>query len=128
MSENHTKTGGFMDNVWEKVKKSFREGATLSMEKIEEFTKIGKLKVEEMAAKRKIERNFIDMGERAFDLIEEGKKDTIGDDLTIKKAVENINVLRDELVSIEKKIKEIQEENKKNKEEQTESESETTGY
>jgi uncharacterized membrane protein len=128
MSENHTKTGGFMDNVWEKVKKSFREGATLSMEKIEEFTKIGKLKVEEMAAKRKIERNLIDMGERTFDLIEEGKKDAIGDDLTIKKAVENINVLRDELVSIEKKIKEIQEENKKNKEEQTESESESTGY
>jgi|SRR5690554_361854 len=117
-----------MDNVWEKMKKSFREGAILSMEKIEEFTKIGKLKVEEMAAKRKIERNFIDMGERTFDLIEEGKKDAIGDDLTIKKAVENINVLRDELVNIEKKIKDIQEENKKNKEEQTESESETTGY
>jgi len=116
-----------MDNVWEKVKKSFKDGASLSMEKIEEFTKIGKLKVEEMAAKRKIERNFIDMGERTFDLIEEGKKETVGDDLTIKKAVENINALRDELVNIEKKIKEVQEENKKSDEEQTEPESETTG-
>ncbi|MDO5576988.1 MAG: hypothetical protein Q4F84_07900 [Fibrobacter sp.] len=117
-----------MDNVWEKVKKGFKDGAALSMEKIEEFTKVGKLKVEEMAAKRKIERNFVDMGERTFDLIEEGKKDAIGDDLTVKKGVENIIALREELVAIEKKIKEVQEEYKKEKDEQSNSESETTGY
>ena len=118
-----------MDNVWEKVKKSFRDGATLSMEKIEEFTKVGKLKVEEMAAKRKIERNFVDMGERAFDLIEEGKHDGIGEDLTIKKAVENINALREELTDIEKKIKDVQESAKKSKEEgeTVEVESDSTG-
>ncbi|MBN1759057.1 MAG: hypothetical protein JW863_12105 [Chitinispirillaceae bacterium] len=98
-----------MDNMWGKIKKNLRDGAAMSMEKIEEYTKLGKLKVEEMAAKRKIERNFIDMGERVFDLMEEGKADTVGDDLTVKKAAENITALREEIEELEKKMKEVSE-------------------
>ena len=102
-----------MDSMWEKIKKSLKEGAALSMEKIEEYTKLGKLKVEEMAAKRKIERNFIDMGERVFDLMEEEKADTIADDLTVKKAVENITALREEIEELEQKMKDVSENAKK---------------
>jgi hypothetical protein len=39
-----------MDNMWEKIKKSLKEGAVMSVEKIEEYTKIGKLKVDELSA------------------------------------------------------------------------------
>ena len=102
-----------MDNVWEKIKRSLKEGATLSMEKIEEYTKIGKLKVEEMAAKRKIERNFVDLGERLYDLLEEGKSSGVADDLAIKKSTENINALKAELVDISAKITEVTEAAKK---------------
>jgi hypothetical protein len=103
-----------MDTMWEKIKKGLKDGATLSIEKIEEYTKLGKLKVEELAAKRKIERNFMDMGERTFDLIEAGKdgKD-ITDDLVVKKAIENVKSLRDELVEIEKKMKDVTESTRK---------------
>jgi len=97
-----------MDTMWEKIKKGLKDGATLSMEKIEEYTKIGKLKVEEMAAKRKITRNFIDIGERTFDLIEENKGDKVDADLAIKTAMENIKALRQELVEIDQKIRDIQ--------------------
>ena len=113
-----------MDTMWEKIKKGIRDGAALSMEKIEEYTKIGKLKVEEIAAKRKIERNFVDIGERAFDLIEEGKGAEISDDLTVKKAVENINALREEIAELDRKMKEINENAKKTKPEE---EGEVTG-
>ena len=102
-----------MDTMWDKIKKNLRDGAALSMEKIEEYTKLGKLKVEELAAKRKVERNFIDMGERVFDLMEEGKGDTIGDDLTVKKAAENITALREEIDELERKMKEVSENAKK---------------
>jgi hypothetical protein len=102
-----------MDTMWEKIKKGLRDGASVSMEKIEEFSKIGKLKIEEVAAKRKIERNYADIGERVFDLIEEGKGSDIGNDLSVKKSVENIVALREELSSIDTKIKEIQEAAKK---------------
>ncbi len=97
-----------MDTMWEKIKKGLKDGATLSMEKIEEYTKIGKLKVEEMAAKRKITRNFVDIGERTFDLIEENKGGQVETDLAIKTAMENIKALRQELLEIDQKIKDIQ--------------------
>jgi hypothetical protein len=102
-----------MDTMWEKIKKGLKDGATLSMEKIEEYTKIGKLKVEELAAKRKVTRNFVDIGERTFDLIEDGKGSTIETDLAIKTSIENIKALRQELIDLDAKIKAIQEAGKK---------------
>ncbi len=111
----YKKGGAIMDNMWERIKKSLKEGAALSMEKIEEYTKLGKLKVEEMAAKRKIERNFVDIGERVFDLVEEGKESAIADDLTIKKACENVKALREEIVELDRKMKEVSEAAKKNR-------------
>lgn len=112
--------------MWEKIKKSLKDGATMSMEKIEEYTKIGKLKVEEMSAKRKIERNFMDIGERLYDLVEEGKNSAVADDLAIKKAIENVNTLKAEISEIERKIKEVSEAAKKHKTEEEE-ESEISG-
>jgi hypothetical protein len=94
-----------IDQVWDRIKKGLHDGATMSMEKIEEYTKIGKLKIEEMAAKRKVERNYADIGERCFDLIDGGNSKDIEGDLSIKKSVENIRAIRLELVEIDKKIK-----------------------
>jgi hypothetical protein len=103
-----------MDTMWDKIKKSLKDGASLSMEKIEEYTKLGKLKIEELSAKRKIERNFMDMGERTFDLVESGKDgEAISTDLVVKKSIECIKALRDELIEVEKKMKEVTEANKK---------------
>ncbi|MGE5670742.1 MAG: hypothetical protein ACM31E_04805 [Fibrobacterota bacterium] len=104
-----------MDTMWDTVKKGLRDGAAVSVEKIEEYTKIGKLKIEELSAKRKIERTFMDLGERTFDLIDNGKDGTaIVADLTIQKAIENVKKLREELIDVEKKMKEITEAHKKN--------------
>jgi len=105
-----------MDNMWDKVKKSLRDGAAMSMEKIEEYTKLGKLKIEELSAKRKIERTFMDLGERTFDLIESGKDGAaVASDLTVQKSIESVKKLRSELVDLENRIKEVTEANKKNK-------------
>lgn len=104
-----------IDNAWEKIKKGIREGAAISIEKIEEYSKIGKFKVEEFATKKKIERNFVDIGERLFELVEAGKNTDSASDMAIKKAVSNIRSHKEELISIEKKIKAILEESKKSK-------------
>lgn len=95
-----------MDNMWERIKKGLKDGATLSMEKIEEYTKVGKLKIEEFSAKRKIERNYIDIGERVYDLLSDKKGAEIEKDILISNALENINSLKQELVDIEEKINE----------------------
>jgi hypothetical protein len=103
------------DNVWEKIKKNFKEGAALSIEKIEEYSKIGKLKIEEFAARKKVERNCVDIGERVFDLVETGKAPEVANDLLIKKAIENIRALNEELAAIDKKIKAASDEARKSK-------------
>jgi len=109
-----------MDNMWEKIKKGLKEGAAISVEKIEEYTKIGKLKIDEMAANRKIEHNFMDIGERFFDLCADSKESGASEDLVIKKAVETITSLKTEIDDIKNKIKEIQETAKKEREERHE--------
>lgn len=94
-----------MDQMWERIKRGLKDGAALSMEKIEEYTKIGKFKLEEFAAKRKIERNLVDMGERAFEMIADGNGSKIAGDTVVTRAVENVKALRDELIELDKKIK-----------------------
>jgi len=97
-----------MDNVWEKIKKGLKDGAVMSVEKIEEYTKIGKLKVDEMSAKRKIERNFLDIGERFYDLAQDARESSAPSDLVITKAIENVRTLYAEIAEISEKIREIQ--------------------
>ncbi|MBD3422657.1 MAG: hypothetical protein GF398_21285 [Chitinivibrionales bacterium] len=105
-----------MDNVWEKIKKGLKDGAAMSFEKIEEYTKVGKLKIEEMAANRKIDRNYLDIGERVVDLIAAGKGADAENDLLVKKAIENINELKEELQNIADRIQEANEEAQKARE------------
>jgi len=104
-----------LDNAWTKIKKGVRDGATLSMEKIEEYSKIGKLKVEEFATKKKVERNYCNIGQALYELVESEKTQDILNDGTVKKAIANIRILKEELNSIEQQIKTIIEESKKNK-------------
>jgi hypothetical protein len=117
-----------MDTMWEKLKKGLRDGAAYSMEKIEEYSRIGKLKVEEIAARRKITRTFIDIGERTFDLIETDKGPKVDTDLAIKTSMENIKALRLELEEIDRKIKDIQEAaSKKTKNDEADEDEEING-
>jgi hypothetical protein len=103
------------DSVWEKLKKNFKDGAALSIEKIEEYSKIGKLKIEEFAAKKKIERCCIDIGERVFDLMENGKPSEVLGDMLVKKSIDSIRELNEELASIDRRIKAVSEESKKSR-------------
>ena len=102
-----------MDDLWSKVKRGLHDGAVMSMEKIEEYTKLGKLKIEEIAAKRKVERNFMDIGERTFGLIDDQKGATVAEDLAVRKSIDNIKSLKIELATIAEKMRTVQEEARK---------------
>lgn len=102
-----------MDSTWERIKKGIKDGATMSMEKIEEGARIGKLKIDEMATRHKIGRNFSDIGERTYELLKDGKGSTVAEDLSVKKAAENIDNYKVELVDIQDKIKKIIEDSKR---------------
>jgi hypothetical protein len=101
---------------WEKIKQSLKDGATISIEKIEEYTRLGKLKLDELGTKRKIERNYSDIGTRVFDLVEAGKGSDMQADLAVKKSIECVIQLKGELAQIQQKITELQELSRKGKE------------
>ena len=92
-----------MDMVWEKTKKGFKDGAAMSVE----YTKIGKLKVDEMAVKGKIKRNYRDIGERYYDLVLDGREAAAAEDLAIRKYVDTIRALNSEIAEINAKIRDI---------------------
>jgi len=102
-----------MDTMWEKIKKGLKDGAVMSVEKIEEYTKISKLKLDEMSAKRKIERNFLDIGERFYDLAQDARGASAPEDIVIVKAIQNVRDLYAEVAEINEKIREIQKAGKK---------------
>jgi septation ring formation regulator EzrA len=116
-----------MDTMWEKIRRGLRDGASLSVEKIEEYTKIGKLKLDELAAKRKIERHLADIGQCVLDLLEEGRAAKIADSPLVRNAVTNVKALREELSRIEQRIREVQEEAKRVRTERKRTEEEVTG-
>jgi hypothetical protein len=116
-----------IDNVWDRIKKGLKDGATLSMEKIEEYTKIGKLKIDELGCKRKIERNYNDIGERGYELITAGRGKDFEGDLAVKKAVEDIKQLKAELVDIAAKIKAVSDEAKAGRQSTTETDEDIAG-
>jgi hypothetical protein len=99
------------------------------MEKIEEYTKVGKLKIDELAAKRKIDRNFADIGQVVFDLVEDGRGGDIEGNATVKSAIESIKELRQEVVEIGGKVQQIQDDARKARAARaaTEDEEEVTG-
>ena len=88
-----------METFWDKVKKSVDEGATYLSEKTEQFTRIGKLKMEIVGLKRKVDAKFTSLGKRVFQLVEQGKgkaKNPASDEEVLK-IVEDVKRLQKEL-------------------------------
>jgi len=55
-----------MGSLWEDIKKTVKQGVSVAAEKTEEYTKIGKLKVEIMNMKRNLDKTFAELGQEAY--------------------------------------------------------------
>jgi len=62
-----------MEKLWEKIKKSVMDGVQTAAEKTEEYTKLGKAKLDILAVKRKISKNFTELGGLVYDGVKEKK-------------------------------------------------------
>ena len=61
-----------MGDLWEKIRKSVIDGVQIAAEKTEELTKLGKIKIEILNIKRKISKNFTELGGITYEAIKEG--------------------------------------------------------
>jgi len=94
-----------MTSLWDDIAKTIREGVDTVVEKTEEFTRIGRIKVDILNIKRNIEKNFTELGGKVYHLIVEEKKSQITSDKEIKEIIDCVKLLEKEL---EEKNKELE--------------------
>ena len=92
---------------WEGVKKSVKEGVSIAAEKTEEYTKIGKIKVEILGINRNIERTYTDLGKKVYALLTASKKTDVASDSKVKETITKISTLKKSLKAKEAEIEAI---------------------
>jgi hypothetical protein len=96
-----------MGTIWEKIKKGVSEGYQSVSDKTEEMTRIGRLKLEILAIKRDIEKDFIELGGRFYQAVDNKKQKDILTDQQVMELVKKIKKSEDKLKSLEEKIIQI---------------------
>ena len=82
-----------MSKLWDDIAKNIREGIDTVVEKTEELTKMGKIKVDIINVKRNIEKNFSELGGRVYHIIVEENSTKIAGDQEVKELIECIKIL-----------------------------------
>lgn len=106
-------------SLWEDVKKTFKEGVSIAAEKTEEYTKIGKVKVEILNIKRNIDKSFTDLGRGVYTHIAGGRKTDVAEAEKVKKLVAEIKDLKASLKAKEAEIEAIKKEASSKKEKES---------
>ena len=86
-----------MANLWDDIAKTIRDGVDTVVEKTEELTRIGRIKVDILNIKRNVEKNFSELGGRVYQLISKEKNAAISTDKEAKEIIECIKILEKEL-------------------------------
>jgi len=96
-----------MEKLWEKIKKSVIDGMTTAAEKTEEYTKIGKAKLDVLAVKRKISKNFAELGGLVYDAVKEKKDEEVLKSEEFKNLIKTLKELDRELEEKETALEEL---------------------
>ena len=109
-----------MGSLFEDIRDGIRDGIEFVADKTDEYTKIGKLKVEILSVKRNIEKLFSELGGRTYELLsEKGTKNVSGDD-EVKRLVAEIEELEKNLDGKKDQIKDIRDNKEKQRKEREE--------
>ncbi len=76
--------------LWENLKKGLEQGIKTITEKTEELTEMGRLKLEIMSLKREIEKDFVELGGRIYQMIKENKGGNLTQNSEIQTLVEKV--------------------------------------
>ena len=96
-----------MEKLWEKIRKSVAEGVSIAAEKTEEYSKLGKSKLEILNTKRKISKIFTELGGIIYDSIKAGNTEEILKSSIVEDFIDTLKQLESELDSKEQKFEEM---------------------
>ena len=90
---------------WDKVIKNVKKGIAVTGEKIEEYSHIGKLKLDISISKRNKDRLCKDLGQKVYDLIQAGNYDLSGNQ-DVKMVIDKIKAAEEVIADLELRLKE----------------------
>jgi len=96
-----------MEKLWERIRKSVVEGVSVAAEKTEEYTKLGKSKLEILNTKRKISKAFTELGGIIYDSIKAGNTEEILKSDIVDDLIGTLKQLESELDSKEQKFEDM---------------------
>ena len=99
-----------MSEFWDKMKSGIKDGASFSATKISEYSKIGKLKIEQFGLQKKIDTTYSDMGKLLYELSKESKIATVTDNIEIAESIDSIDLHKEEIEALAIEIEQIREE------------------
>ncbi|MCL1946909.1 MAG: hypothetical protein FWF51_07155 [Chitinivibrionia bacterium] len=95
----------------EDVKKNVQKGAEIAAEKISQYSRIGKRKMDQLVLKRRIEKNYTSAGLRVYEYAKDNKGDSIPSSL-IDEFIQEIDGAQTEIDNLDVEIEKIRAEGK----------------
>lgn len=99
-----------MPDLLDEIARTIRLGVDTVVEKTEEFTRIGRIQLDILNIKRKIERNFTELGAKLYHLVVEEKNSRVARDAEVKRLIDKTRELekvlhakKEELVEVKAK-------------------------
>lgn len=89
---------------WENIEKKVKAGIAFSSKKIEEYSQIGKLKMDILSVRRTQNKLYRLVGETAFKMIEEENNPNVAENEQVKSAIEKIKNAMQMLADLEAEL------------------------
>jgi hypothetical protein len=106
-----------MGSLFEDIRNGIRDGIEFVADKTDEYTKIGKIKVEILSIQRNIEKSFSELGGRVYDLFGQDAKGQIAGDEQVVTLVGALKDLEKKLDDKKDEIKAVKDEKEKQRQE-----------
>ena len=78
------------ENLWDNLRQGFKDGLQYTVQKTEELTRIGRLKLDIVSEKRKMEKSFAELGRLVFEQHHDSNENTLWIDVAMQDEMQNL--------------------------------------
>ena len=96
-----------MERMWDSIKRGLQDGAAISFDKAEGLTQVGRARLDIAAAKTRLSRLKLELGDAVFRKIEAGHGTGVADDGRVRDLCDLIRKARSVLDSSEEEFEQV---------------------
>lgn len=85
------------ENVWGRIRKTVLDGVTIAAEKTEEYTRLGKAKLDVLTVKRNVAAKRTELGAMVYSAVREGAGATVLDSSAARDLIAEMDALENDL-------------------------------